>query len=84
MNLRGQWTGLGSLTLIIAFLAAASPSLGSALASTGSLDILPGKTRGSELAGNIKPSFEANVRAGRSAGAVSVARPRGTAISDSQ
>ena len=61
MNLRSQWTRLGSLTLMLAFLAAASPSPGSALASTGSLDSLPGKARGSELAGSIKPSFEANV-----------------------
>src|SRR5512145_406867 len=61
MILRSQWIRLGTLTLILTYPVFASSRLGSTDTSTRSLNSLPGKARGGELAGNMKPSFEANV-----------------------
>ena len=59
MNLRSQWIRLGSLTLMLGCLANLDPVPTNA--STRSLDSLPGKALGGELAGSIQPAFEANV-----------------------
>ena len=61
MLLRSQWIRLGTLAMMVVCPAVASLNSGFSDASIRSLDGLPAKARGSELAGSIRPAFETNL-----------------------